>query len=175
MPDYNKGKIYTIRCRTDNTLIYVGSTIQPLAVRWGEHKRRSKIDTNRYIYTTINNNWDNWYIELYELYPCNCKEELCKKEGEVIREIGTLNTQIAGRTQKEWIDENKEKIAETQKIYREVNKDRLKENEKIRRGKRTEYLKTYTKIYAENNKEKLAEYKKQYYQRKKEANNNILI
>ena len=40
MPDYNKGKIYTIRCRSDNTLIYVGSTTQPLAKRWGEHKPR---------------------------------------------------------------------------------------------------------------------------------------
>ena len=41
MPDYTKGKIYTIRCRTDDTLIYVGSTIQPLSVRLGGHKVRS--------------------------------------------------------------------------------------------------------------------------------------
>ena len=39
MPDYTKGKIYTIRCKTDDTLIYVGSTIQPLSVRFGGHKK----------------------------------------------------------------------------------------------------------------------------------------
>jgi hypothetical protein len=42
MPDYSKGKIYTIRCRTDDTKIYVGSTIQSLAVRFGGHKDNSK-------------------------------------------------------------------------------------------------------------------------------------
>ena len=31
---YNNGKIYTIRCRDDNNLIYVGSTVQPLYKRW---------------------------------------------------------------------------------------------------------------------------------------------
>jgi hypothetical protein len=31
---YNYGKMYTIRCRTENNLIYVGSIIQPLHKRW---------------------------------------------------------------------------------------------------------------------------------------------
>ena len=29
MQDYQNGRIYTIRCRTDNSLIYVGSTTMP--------------------------------------------------------------------------------------------------------------------------------------------------
>ena len=29
MPDYQNGRIYTIRCRTDNSLIYVDSTTMP--------------------------------------------------------------------------------------------------------------------------------------------------
>ena len=41
MPDYSKGKIYTIRNSDDDTKIYVGSTIQPLSVRLGGHKKRS--------------------------------------------------------------------------------------------------------------------------------------
>jgi hypothetical protein len=85
MPDYSKGKIYTIRCRNDTTLIYVGSTIQPLAKRWGQHKAQCLKTPNYILYQAIDNDWDNWYIELYELYPCNCKEELLKKEGEMIR------------------------------------------------------------------------------------------
>ena len=96
MPDYSNGKIYTIRCKTDNDKIYVGSTTQPLHKRFYGHKRDSKNERfkNIKLYIEINNDWDNWYIELYEIYPCSNKEELCKKEGEIIRLIGTLNTRI---------------------------------------------------------------------------------
>ena len=143
MPDYNKGKIYTIRCRTDETMIYVGSTIQSLAKRWGEHKVDSKKEKqkNRLIYTIINGDWNNWYIELHSLCPCSCKEELCKKEGEITREIGTLNIEIAGRTNKEWRKDNKEKIVE----YRKENKEKATEQ---------------SKEWRKNNKEKIVEYNK---------------
>ena len=96
MPDYTKGKIYTIRCRTDDTLIYVGSTIQPLSVRFGGHKKASRRINcqNILLYKTINHNWDDWYIELYEENSCENKEQLGKREGEVIRLIGTLNSRI---------------------------------------------------------------------------------
>jgi hypothetical protein len=135
MPDYSKGKIYTIRCRTDDTLIYVGSTIQSLAVRLGEHKRKCYREEckNWLIYKIINNNWDNWYIELHSSYPCNSKEELCKREGEIIREIGTLNMKIMGRTNKEYYLNNIEKILEEKKEYYQNNKEKIskKKKEKI--------------------------------------------
>jgi len=131
MPDYSKGKIYTIRCKNDTSLIYVGSTIQPLAKRWGGHKLDSlRKQPEQLIYKTINNDWSNWYIELYELYPCNSKAELCKREGEVIREIGNLNYEIAGRTPKEYYEENKEKILEKVKEYRKINKEIISEKNK---------------------------------------------
>ena len=93
MPDYSQGKIYTIRCRDDDSLIYVGSTTQILSQRLAGHKRLSTNlkYQNIKLYQTVNNDWNNWYIELYELYPCTCKMELDKKEGEVIRNIATLN------------------------------------------------------------------------------------
>jgi hypothetical protein len=28
---------------------------------------------NRLLYIEVNDDWDNWYIELYENYPCNNK------------------------------------------------------------------------------------------------------
>jgi hypothetical protein len=158
MPDYSKGKIYTIRCRTDDSLIYVGSTIQPLAVRWGGHKVDSKREQckNRVIYITINNDWDNWYIELYELYPCNTREELERKEGEIIRQIGTLNCKIAGRTDKEYYIDNKEDIQKRNKEYSENNKNKILE---------------YHKEYHENNKEKLIKIAKEYYENNKDKIN----
>ena len=109
MPDYQKGKIYTIRCRDDETLIYVGSSIQPLSVRWGGHKRNMLKKPHYPLYKNmLDKGVDMFYIELYETYGCNTKEELHRREGEVIREIGSLireigslNKFIAGRTREE--------------------------------------------------------------------------
>ena len=159
MPDYSKGKIYTIRCRTDETLIYVGSTIQPLSVRLGGHKNKS-IDIkyqNRLIYKTINNKWNDWYIELYEEYPCDNKEQLNKKEGEIIRLIGTLNILVAGRTRPEYREENKEQIIQDKKEYYENNKEIITDKHKIyyeeNKEKLLDYAKDYGKTYYEQNKE----------------------
>jgi hypothetical protein len=40
---------------------------------------------------------DNWYIELFENFPCQNKEQLKRREREVIREIGIINKQIDER------------------------------------------------------------------------------
>ena len=131
MLDYQNGQVYTIRCKSDNTLIYVGSTTQPLAKRWGGHKVDSLNERcqNRLIYKTINNNWDDWYIELYEEYPCENKQQLNRREGEIIREIGTLNSKISGITLQESIklsyEKHREKIKERKKIYREEHKEEI--------------------------------------------------
>ena len=54
MPDYKNGKIYTIRYKNDDTLIYVGSTPQPLYKRWFEHKchcsKENNEHYNKYLY-----------------------------------------------------------------------------------------------------------------------------
>jgi hypothetical protein len=129
MPDYSKGQIYTIRCRNDDTLIYVGSTIQPLHKRFYSHKIDSKKEKcmNRLLYIEVNGDWTNWYIELYENYPCNSKNELEKKEGEVIRLIGNLNAKIAGRDKKEYRIDNADKIKEKNKQYKIENANKIKQ------------------------------------------------
>ena len=43
----------------------------------------------------------NFYIELLENYTCNYIYELRAREGHFIREHGTLNNKIAGRTPKQ--------------------------------------------------------------------------
>ena len=58
--------------------------------------------------TTMN----DWYIELFEDFPTDRKEQLNKREVEVIREIGTINKRIEGREHKEWKEANKDKIKE---------------------------------------------------------------
>jgi hypothetical protein len=106
MPNYANGKIYTIRFHNSNE-IYIGSTTQSLAVRFGGHKIKSSCSLYQIIHNKYNGKWDECYYELYENYSCSNKEELCKKEGEVIRQFkndenyNCLNYLIAGRTDKE--------------------------------------------------------------------------
>jgi hypothetical protein len=164
MPDYSKGKIYTIRNRNDDTKIYVGSTIQSLAVRFAGHKRTSRKERcmNFKLYVEVNNNWDNWYIELYESYPCNNREELYKREGEIIREIGTLNSRIAGRDDKQFYIDNTKKIIEQQKQYYIDNADKIAEYQKQHYIKNAEKLKEQAKEYRIKNAEKIKEQRKEF-------------
>ena len=73
-------------------------------------------------------NWgtyiNDWYIKLYEDYPLERKEQLNKREGEIIREIATLNKRIEGRTPKEWIVSNKNKLKQYNKDFYETNKEK---------------------------------------------------
>ena len=137
MPDYLEGKIYTIRCKTDNSLIYVGSTTQSLSMRMAGHRKEiyneNRKQYTKKLYKTIRemDNMNEWYIELYENFPCNNKEELLKKEGEIIRQIGTLNKEIAGRTKKEYRAENKERIRERDRQYEEENKEKIAARKKV--------------------------------------------
>jgi len=167
------GKIYTVRSYKSDE-VYVGSTIQELSMRMGGHradyKKGNILGKNKLIVENI----EDWYIELYELFPCNLKTELKRREGEVIREIGTLNKQIAGRTVKEYYIENAEKYKEYDKIYRIKNADKIKENKK-------EYNKEYRikntdiiKEYRIKNADKAKEYYNKYCIEKKLAKLQIL-
>ena len=62
---YKNGKIYTIRCKTDDTLIYVGSTIQPLFDRWFKHKIRVN-NEKRKVYNMV------LYQKMRYVYNCRC-------------------------------------------------------------------------------------------------------
>lgn len=181
MPNYQDGQIYTIRCRSDNTLIYVGSTTMTLARRIAYHRGRCKIDKTKF-YTSVNNNWDDWYIELYEVYPCENKQELCKREGEIIREIGTLNSKISGITQAEsdklsyekhkeerkearkiYVEEHKEEIALAHKIYHQNHREERLEASRQYNINNNEARKEYKKKYREEHKAEISAYRKSYY------------
>ena len=161
MPDYSQGKIYTIRSYlTDD--VYYGSTCQKLSDRLSGHKLSYK----RWLKNKVLNNISSYrifekdidaYIELVELYPCNSKIELHKKEGEIIRQNTCVNKCIAGRTVKEY-----------QKQHYENNKEQRLENQKQHYQNNIEQIAEYQKQYYENNKEQLLEKMKQHYENNKE-------
>ena len=153
---YKRGMIYTIRNIKDDEMIYVGSTINNLSKRFDNHKTCCKAGRVCSLYSYVDNNdWTDFYIELYEAYPCNNKKELNRREGEVIREIGTINKYIAGRTIKEYREDNVEYIKEYYKTYYENNAEKMKEKNKERYENNVEYFKVYREVNAEKIKEKV--------------------
>jgi hypothetical protein len=188
MPDYSKGKIYTIRFYNSNE-IYIGSTIQSLAVRFGGHKSGNCKTVKNIIDTKYNGDWSICYYELYENYNCNNKEELNKREGEIIRlfmndeNFVCINKNIAGRTNKEGCKEYRENHKEEIKIYNKKHYEECKEDYKIRwkqyyidnldynKERSKAYRKEHREEYLEKDKNRYnndKEYFKKHYQNKKE-------
>jgi len=147
--NYQNGKIYCIRSNaTDN--IYIGSTCQQLFKRLYDHRKnyKSYLD-KKYRYTSSYDivKFDDSYIELIELYPCNSKIELLKREGEIIRQTNNcVNKNIAGREGKQYYNDNIDKLKQIKKQYNLDNKDKISE---------------YKKQYNLDNKNKISDKNKQ--------------
>jgi len=138
--------IYTIRSKSNDFVIQIGSTRQPLRKRWSMHKAACKNTKNKsHLYNFIRENGgiDNFYIELYEELKDVTKQQLEKREGEIIREFKknpemyVLNHNIAG---------NKQGMTDA-----EYNKHLYNTSEKIREKKR-EKMRKYSRKYYERNK-----------------------
>jgi len=155
---YEEGKIYLVKCKYDDELVYVGSTFRTLEDRFSSHKGDKKCS----LYQYVDGDWDNWYIELYEDYPCKNKYHLERREGDVQREIATINKNIAGRTTKEYNYENREKRLEQAKKHYQDNREKRLEQAKQYHHDNYENIKEKKKEYYQNNNEKLSEYHKQY-------------
>jgi hypothetical protein len=151
---YHKSKIYTIRSyQTDK--YYIGSTCDALHKRLYGHRRnyKSYLDNkNNFISSFDILKYEDHYIELLEDYKCESKNELLKREGELIRKYkdNVVNYIVAGRTHKEYLEDNKDKIKKLQKEYnekyREDNKDKIKKYREDNKDK--------IKKYHEDNKDK---------------------
>ena len=148
---YTNGKIYSIRSyQTD--MIYIGSTCQLLSQRLAKHRNNYKqylLGKYHYVSSYKLLEYDDYYIELIEEYPCDNKSLLNRREGEIIRQTeNCINKVVPGRTDKEYRTDNKEKILNINKQYRENNKDKIF---------------NCNKQYRENNKDKIKEHRTQPY------------
>src|ERR1700719_1319123 len=97
MPDYQNGKVYKIVNDTDDE-IYVGSTCNTLAKRFGDHKYDAKYKPNIKIYQKMNRiGKEHFRIILIEEYPCNNKIQLISREEYWRNELNsTLNMRCCG-------------------------------------------------------------------------------
>lgn len=139
MPDYSKSKIYCIRSHQIDK-IYIGSTTLSLVSRLGEHRRALKFYTegkgkNHHTKSFEILKYDDFYIELIENYPCNNKEELTKREYQMIRENNCVNKLKGIYTNiQDWREQNKEHIKEYSKNYEEKRREERKEKIKCECG-----------------------------------------
>lgn len=91
MPDYSKGKIYTIKSKIDPTLVFVGCTTLDLGICFSSHKNFSKKIENQLYNLVKQNNWNYWYIELLEEYPCFVREQLVRRRNILCKDMNFKN------------------------------------------------------------------------------------
>ena len=131
---YHNGKIYKIVDIGYNKC-YIGSTTEELSMRMARHRAHFKLflrDGKRShvrSYDLFNEyGVENCKIELIEYYKCDTLQELRRKEGEHIKNTECVNKQVAGRTQKEYREDNKDRVqtnAKTRWKNIEENKDKI--------------------------------------------------
>ncbi len=146
--DYSKTIIYKIVCKDINiTDIYIGHTID-----FNKRKIKHKSDCNNEkskcynlkVYEFIRNNggFENWKIIKFEDYPCENKLEAVKRENYLVKELkSSLNSDIPGRSKKEYYEDKKEILCKQKKEYYEINKKVISKR---------------MKEYRENNKEEIS-------------------
>ena len=156
MPNYQNGKVYSIRSRSNLDLVYIGSTTQPLSVRFGKHKTPKNITSSKQIIDL-----GDAYIELIENYSCNSREELVRREGQIIRSMDCVNKQIAGRTYREYRIDNADTIKQYMKQYKIDNVDTLKARYKQYKIDNADTLKEKYKQYYQVNADIISEKNKQ--------------
>ena len=130
---YSLGKIYTIR-HPASKKYYIGSTCQKYLSRYFNSNKSAYICGR--LTKTVNKLFDigvdDCYIELLENYPCNDKNELTKREGELIRlhKNNLVNKRIEGRTIKEYCVDNIETKKKYDEQYRIDNSETIKQKRK---------------------------------------------
>jgi len=88
---YENGKIYLIKSKTDDNMIYVGCTIKTLSKRFIDHKSDIRKNKNTTKLSKYDKDIDDLYIELYENYPCKNRYFLEEREGEIIKLTNNIN------------------------------------------------------------------------------------
>jgi hypothetical protein len=167
--DFSKGLIYSIVCKTDETLIYIGSTTN-FTKRKTQHKsnchNENKKDHNYPVYVMIraNGGWDNFDMKPVKEYPCENNIQLTIEEERVRKELqATLNTNRA------FLSEEEEK--ERYRKYYEANTAEINKRCRKYYEANTAEINKRQRKYREEHKAELKEYKRKYAQEHKDERN----
>jgi hypothetical protein len=171
MNKYDRGKIYRV-IAPDNAQ-YIGSTIDTLISRFGNHRRMYTSwkagNLKRPCATTQlfdKYGVENCKIELIENFPCGCKKELDQREGEIIKANNCINKVVAGRSGEEYRKDKKEELNQKSRTYYEENKE--KELERVRSyykensDARKQYEKNRRQIFTEEEIQQESDRKKKW-------------
>ena len=144
--EYSKTIMYKLVCNDLSiTECYVGHTTD-MTKRKSQHKsccnneKCKQFNQQKYIFIRENGGWENWSMIMIEEYPCNNRVEAEKRERFWFEDLKSkLNMCRPHRTikekkehNKEYREENKDKINEQRKEYREANKDKINEYQRRR-------------------------------------------
>ncbi len=168
--DFSKAKIYKLT-NDFNDDVFVGATCDTLIKKFSYYKKAVNRDINKdkYPFKLMREiGTDRFRIDLIEEWEASDKQDMRIKLGKYVREIGTLNSKIPGRTAKEYMEDNIDIIKDREKEYREANKDRLKESRKKYREENKDKIQKYSKEYNENNADKIKEWQKQWEEKNKD-------
>ena len=162
MVNYQTSQIYKIES-TQGPKVYIGSTTkQYLSQRMDKHRSSYKQwkegKVNKVMAYDLFDEYgvENCSIILIESFSCNSKDELRAREGHHIKSNECVNKHIAGRSQKQWVEDNKDHKDAYLKKYYEDNKEELT---------------AYKKDYREKNKAMISERQKKWREENKEAVN----
>ena len=182
---YNNSKIYKLVSASSDK-IYVGSTTQLLCKRLQQHLSNYKqyiIDNaKQYVSSFTILALSDYSIQLIQECNYSNKQQLHEREGYYIklhRDI-CVNNRMAGRTDSEYRNDNKDSIAEKKKQYnidnKEKNKQYYTDNKQVLAEQKKqvytdnkEIILEQQKQYRVNNKQVLAEKHKQYYTDNKDS------
>ena len=169
MPDYSKGKIYKLIC-DDPELIYIGSTTQHyLANRLSGHHQSYKkgMDVSSHKLFEAG----GVKIELIELYPCECKEQLLLRERYWLEHTECVNVikrpfvtyEENLERVKKYAQDNREEVLRKKREYTARTKEKKREYDRLNYQKNRERKLNQVQEYYANNRDKRIEYASSYY------------
>jgi hypothetical protein len=159
--DYSKSIIYSIVSKTDETLLYVGSTTDFIKRKASHKSITNNVNSNRYnlqLYIMIraNGGWDAFDMKPVKEYPCENKIQLTIEEERIRKEMNAnLNTLRAHIT--------KEEMVEVKKVYKMLHKEKIAEQNKEYYHQNKEQYFENTKRYREENRDKINQQRREKY------------
>jgi len=170
--------IYVLKCcDTCVKETYIGSTIN-FKTRMQQHNtscnNENSHNYNQPLYQFIRENggFGAWDMTIIDSLTTTNKNEILKCERKYIEEQSNgLNKHLPSRTNKEYYQDNREKLIHQVNLYRETNREAIKNKQKLYREANREKINKYHKQHYQDHKEEIAEKKKQY----REANRETIL